>query len=297
MRQTTRGLVLVAALMSACAQAPPQSAPTWSPRRIVSMAPALTETAFALGLGDRVVGVTRYCEWPPEARSLPKVGGFLDPSWEALVALRPDLVLLMQDHDTVRARLDTLGIRSLQVDQGDLDGILTSFVTIARACGVTERGEELAAEVRARLDAVASVTAGLASPRVLVVVEREVGAGPVRSVWVAGPGTFYDDLVGLAGGANAWRGTAAVLYPEVSREGLIALDPDVILDVEAELQKRGLDRERVRAEWDGLTELRAVRDGRVAVLDEDYMVVPGPRIALAVEAMARAIHPQAELPR
>lgn len=261
------------------------------------MAPALTETAFALGLGDRVVGVTRYCEWPREARSLPKVGGFLDPSWEALVALRPDLVLLMQDHDAVRARLDTLGIRSLQVDQGDLDGILTSFVTIARACGVTERGEELAAEVRARLDAVASATAGLASPRVLVVVEREVGAGPVRSVWVAGPGTFYDDLLRLAGGVNAWRGSAAVLYPEVSREGLIALDPGVILDVEAELQKRGLDRERVRAEWDGLTELRAVRDGRVAVLDQDYMVVPGPRIAEAVEAMTRAIHPQAEFPR
>ncbi len=297
MRQTTRGLVLVAALMSACAQAPPQSAPTRSPRRIVSMAPALTETAFALGLGDRVVGVTRYCEWPPEARSLPKVGGFLDPSWEALVALRPDLVLLMQDHNAVRARLDTLGIRSLQVDQGDLDGILTSFVTIARACGVTERGEGLASEVRARLDVVASATADLASPRVLVVVEREVGAGPVRSVWVAGPGTFYDDLVGLAGGANAWHGTAAVLYPEVSREGLIALDPDVILDVEAELQKHGLNRERVRAEWDGLTELRAVRDGRVAVLDQDYMVVPGPRIARAVEAMARAIHPQAVFPR
>ncbi len=297
MRQTTRGLVLVAALMSACAQAPPQSAPTRSPRRIVSMAPALTETAFALGLGDRVVGVTRYCEWPPQARSLPKVGGFLDPSWEALVALRPDLVLLMQDHDAVRARLDTLGIRSLQVDQGDLDGILTSFVTIARACGILGRGEELASEVRARLDVVASATSGFASPRVLVVVEREVGEGPVRSVWVAGPGTFYDDLVGLAGGANAWRGTAAVLYPEVSREGLIALDPDVILDVEAELAKRGLDRERVRAEWDGLTELRAVRDGRVAVLDEDYMVVPGPRIAEAVEAMARAIHPQAVFPR
>lgn len=260
------------------------------------MAPALTETAFALGLGDRVVGVTRYCEWPPEARRLPKVGGFLDPSMEALVALRPDLVLLMQDHDALRARLDGLGIRTLQVDQGDLEGILASFVAIARACGAPDRGERLAAEVRSRLDSVAAVTAKLVHPRVLVVVERELGAGPVRSVWVAGPGTFYDDLLRLAGGTNAWRGTAAVLYPEVSREGLIALDPDVILDVEAELAKRGLDRGRVRAEWDGLSELRAVREGRVTVLDGDYMVVPGPRIAQAVEAMARAIHPRAGWP-
>ncbi len=285
-------MLVIVVLAAGCAPAPPPMA-DGPPQRIVSMAPALTETVFALGLGDRLVGVTRYCDFPAEALELPRIGGYLDPDWEALVALEPDLVLLMQDHREIQPRLEGLGLRTLLVEQGDVDGILASFEAVADACGVPERGLALASRVRERLDAVAAATSGHARPSTLVVVERELAAGPVRSVWVAGPGTFYDDLLGLAGAVNAWKGPAAALYPEVSREGLYALDPDVILDVVTELERRGLDPALVPAGWRGVAELRAVREGHVHVLAADYMVIPGPRIADAVEAVARAVHPEA----
>lgn len=289
--QARPAAVLALLLLGAgCAPAPP-AAVDGPPSRIVSMAPALTETVFALGLGDRLVGVTRYCDYPEAATRLPEVGGYLDPDWEALVALEPDLVLLMQDHREIRRRLEELGLATLLVDQGDVEGILASFVAIGEACGAAGRGRELAGRVRARLDEVAAATASRPRPRALVVVERELAGGPVRTVWVAGPGTFYDDLLGLAGAVNAWRGPAAALYPEVSREGLIALDPDVILDLVTELERRGLEPAQVRADWQGLGELRAVRAGRVHVLDAGFMVIPGPRIADAVAAIAAAVHP------
>ena len=156
--------------------------------RIVSMAPSLTETVFALGLGDAVVGVTRFCDTPPCARSRTSVGGYLDPSYEAIVGLEPDLVLLMQDHAEVEHRLSGLGIRSVRVDQSRVAGILRSFEEIATAAGAPGRGRTLAAAVRRRLDAVAD-SHPEPRPSVLVVVGREVGAGTVNSVWVAGPET------------------------------------------------------------------------------------------------------------
>jgi iron complex transport system substrate-binding protein len=249
------------------------------------MAPSLTETAFALGLGDAVVGVTRFCDTPPCARSRTSVGGYLDPSYETVVGLEPDLVLLMQDHAEVERRLRSLGIRTVRVDQSRVPGILRSFEEIAAAAGVRPRGVTLAAAVRRRLDAVARDHTE-PRPRVLVVVGREMGAGTVTSVWVAGPDTFYQDVVTLAGGDNAWTDRVAV-YPEITRETLLALDPDIILDVvTADAESRGVDVAAARADWDDLGRLHAVRTGRVYVLDQGWMVIPGPRVARAVETVA-----------
>jgi iron complex transport system substrate-binding protein len=113
----------------------------------------------------------------------------------------------------------------------------------------------------------------------------------VRSVWAAGPDTFYDGVVRIAGGVNAVDGGVA-RYPEFSREGLASIDPDVVLDVIAGLEERNLDPDEVRAGWLHLSELRAVREDRVIVLAGDQMVVPGPRLPEMVGAVARALHPE-----
>jgi ABC-type hemin transport system substrate-binding protein len=126
-----------------------------------------------------------------------------------------------------------------------------------------------------------------------VVVGHEIGAGTVRSVWAAGPDTFYDGVLEIAGAVNALD-AAAIHYPELSREGLAALDPDVILDVVAGIDERGLEIEEIMSGWGALTELRAVRDGRVRVLEGDLMVVPGPRLPELVARIARALHPDRE---
>jgi iron complex transport system substrate-binding protein len=260
------------------------------PTRIVSMAPSLTESLFALGVGDRVVGRTRYCSFPPEVAEIPEIGGHLDPNIEAIVALRPDLVFTIPSSEEAVARLRSLGIRVLPVDQHDVAAVLQSVIVLADACGVPERGVALRARLEQKLETVRRAVQGRPRPTVVVVVGRELGEGAVRSVWAAGPETFYGDVVDIAGGVNVVTG-GLVRYPEISREGLVALDPDVILDVVAGLDERGLDAEAVRADWVNLGELRAVRDGRVYVLAGDAMVVPGPRLPELVDAVANALHP------
>jgi iron complex transport system substrate-binding protein len=264
-----------------------------APRRIVSLAPSLTETLFALGLGDRVVGVTRYCEYPPEVAELPKVGGHLDPNFEAIVSLEPDLVVVIPSSSENGQRLESLGIRVLEVDQHDVQAVLESVEVVAEACGVADRGANLRAEIDGRLAAIRRVVEHAARPRTVVVVGHQAGDDAVRSVWAAGSDTFYDGVLQIAGGDNAVTGGLA-RYPELSREGLASLDPDVVLDVIAGLEDRRLDLDAVHESWMRLTELRAVREQRINVLVGDQMVVPGPRLPEMVEAIARALHPDLE---
>ena len=288
-------IIFVGALAAAgCGGVPDRSsADLGPPQRIVSLAPSLTETLFALGLGNRVVGVTRFCAHPPEARERPHVGGYLDPNYEAIVALQPDLVVLIPSSAETERRLESLGIAVLRVDQHDVAGVLQSITVLAAACGVPGRGAQLRASIEDRLTSVAELVAGVPRPRTVVVVGHDVGGGVVRSVWAAGPDTFYDDVLALAGGVNAVAGGIS-RYPELSREGLAVLDPDVVLDVIAGVEERGIDLDEIRAGWRELVELRVVREARVSILEGDVMVVPGPRLPEMVETIARALHPEIE---
>jgi iron complex transport system substrate-binding protein len=264
---------------------------TSPPQRIVSLAPSLTETLFALGLGERVVGVTRYCANPPEVQSLPQVGGFLDPNFEAIVSLEPDLVVLIPSSEATEDRLESLGVFVLTIDQHDVGSLLQSISTLADVCGVPDDGANLRDRIALQLAAISARVVIAPRPRAVVVVGHDIGGGAVRSVWAAGPDTFYDGVLEIAGGVNAVK-AAVVRYPELSREGLAALDADVILDVIAGVEERDLDLTKIRSGWRELVELRAVRDGRVEILEGDVMVVPGPRLPQLVENVARALHPE-----
>lgn len=259
-----------------------------APRRIVSMAPSLTETLLALGLDDRVVGVTRYC---PDVDGALVVGGYFDPSYEAILSLEPDLVIVMQSHDELHRRLADLGLDTLRVDQHDVDGILRSIHDIAVRCGIELRGLDLVERLRSALDGVTAAVEGLHRPRVLVVVGREPGSGRVGTLWAAANDTFYDDVIRLAGGANAVTNTV-IRYPELSIEGLMVVDADVILDVVADGGARGVSADEAAADWRELGDLRAVRDGRVHVLMDDFVVIPGPRIVNTVRTFAEVLHPE-----
>lgn len=291
-RRKLRSVLVVMAAVGAAAACGDRPAPPPAevPTRIVSMAPSLTETLVALGLSDRIVGVTRYC--PPVAGAV-SVGGYFDPSYEAIVALEPDLVVLMQSHDELHRRLVELGLDTLRVDQHDIAGIVASVEAIAGRCGVESRGRELAEGLRRSLDEVARSVAGLPRPRTLVVVGREPGGARMTPLWAAAADTFYDDVIRLAGGVNAIA-DSSIRYPELSVEGLIAIDPDVILDVVADGGVRGIDVEAAAADWRELSEVRAVRDGRVHVLTDSFVVIPGPRIVDTVRVFAACLHPEVE---
>lgn len=260
--------------------------------RIVSLAPSITEVLFALGLGDRVVGVSEYTHYPPGAVGKPRVGGYLDPNYEAIVRLRPDLVVLLGTRWGARKGLEDLELRTLSVNQSSVEGILDSIVRIGSVCGRRKRAARLAGRLEEIMGEIRRRTRGLPRPRVMIVVGRNFSGGTLADVYVSGHDGFYNRLVTLAGGVNVYEGETAKL-PLLSREALIHLDPDVIIDMVGDASaRRPSDREILR-QWRTLPEIKAVREGRVYVFHQDYAVIPGPRFVLLLEDLARALHPEA----
>jgi iron complex transport system substrate-binding protein len=264
--------------------------------RIVSMAPSITEVLFALGLGEKVKGVTRYCDYPPEALSRPRVGGYLDPNYEAVLALQPDLVIILAEQAERISFFEELNLRCLVVDQSGVEGIQRSVLQIGRACGAGPLAEELAGKLRARIERVRARTAGLPRPGVMVTVGRNLTHDSLKDLYISGRDGYYDELIGMAGGVNVYR-ERTVAFPTVSAEGIRELDPAVIIDMIPDLDKSGADTAACRRAWDFASGVAAVDSGRVYVFGEDYVVRPGPRFILLLEDMARAIHPEVDWDR
>jgi iron complex transport system substrate-binding protein len=259
-----------------------------APQRIISLAPSVTETLFALGLGDRVVGVTRYCDYPPEALQKPCVGGYFHPNFEAVVALNPDLIV--STGESVRPTFEKLGLPTLVVHHTSIDGILESIAAVSRACGEEHKAQALLADIERRLEQVRGKTEGLPRPRVLCVVQRTLGTGRIEDAYIAGRDGHLDRIIALAGGRNAYR-QGTVRFPVVAGEGLLTMDPDVIIDLSPGVTKSQIDRQTMAADWQQLSELEAVKRGQVYLVADDYATVPGPRFILLVEKLARMIHP------
>jgi iron complex transport system substrate-binding protein len=258
--------------------------PAAFPQRIVSLAPSVTEVLFEAGVGARVVGVTSYCEFPREALALPKVGGYLTPSYEAIVALEPDLIVLLPEHADLEPRLAALGLPTLRLDHRSLEGIVRSFSELGERCGATARAEQAAGALRRDLIGIRARSTSDSPPRVLVCFGR---SEDFRRLIAAAPGTVHGDLIAHAGGRNALT-SDAVSYPTLSLEGLMRLDPDVIV----ELAPGGADGEALRRQWNALDSLRAVRTGRVYVFTQDFLSVPGPRFVRFADTVARALFPR-----
>jgi iron complex transport system substrate-binding protein len=262
-------------------------------QRIVSLVPSLTETLFALGLGDRVVGVSRFCRYPPQAAELPKVGGYVDPNFEAIVALRPDLIVMLEEHEQSMPAFEKLGLRTLSVRHKDVDGILASIPVIGRACGAEAKAAELVADIRRRLDRVRQKTAGLPRPRVMVAVNRALGSGRLDDVYVAAGDGHLGRIVELAGGQNACP-TSAAHFPTVSNEGILFLNPDIIIDVVDERTAAELGTASLLADWRQVADVEAIRRGQVYIVSDDHATIPGPDFISLVERLARLIHPEVD---
>ncbi len=261
--------------------------------RIVSMAPSITETLYALGLGDRVVGVTRFCNYPTEVNEKPRIGGYFDPNFEAIVGTRPDLVVILEGQEQNQAAFAKLGLPTLTVCHLNIDGILDSITALGGAAGAAPRADEIVGDIRRRLERIEQKTAGRPRPRVLFSIDRTLGTGGIEDVYIAGHDGHIDRTIELAGGRNAFEAGLA-RFPQVSSEGILNMDPEVIVDLVPGLSARKLDQETIRADWDQLSRVEAVRSGRVYVIDDDYAFVPGPRFILLVEKLARLLHPEVD---
>ena len=253
-------------------------------QRIVSLAPSLTETIYALGLQDRLVGDTDYCDYPPDAQKKPKVGGAINPSLEQIVALRPDLVLVTKNLnllETVHA-LDNLGISSYGTDTNTVQAIISSTQRLAEVLGVPEAGANLSADLERHLADLRQRLNGLPPRRVLFIVWSD----PLISV---GKGTFIADAMRLAGATSIVD--SAQDWPHMSLEEVVRLQPDFLVFA-ASHSDSGQNDFAVLAERPGWRGLDAVRNRRFAVIS-DAVNRPAPRIVSAIEDLARQLHPEA----
>jgi iron complex transport system substrate-binding protein len=247
------------------------------PRRIVSMAPSLTEIVFLLGRAESLVGVTRFCNYPAAATSLPKIGGVSDPDVERIVALSPDLVLCTTDgnpREKVRA-LEEMGIPCFAVAPQNLEAVFTAIERLGVLLGAADRGRAEAGALRRRARLASSAFRDVEKPSVLFVVSTV-------PIIAAGEGTFMDELVRLAGGKNAAARFSA-RYPRLSVEELVAARPDMIFVA----GMAGV--ERFPPEVTRWKEVPAFRDGVVITLDGDLVTRPGPRLVTALERVSAAL--------
>ena len=262
------------------------------PLRIVSTAPSITETLFALGLGDRVVGVSTYCHYPPEAASRPRIGTYLRPNVEAIVALRPDLVILQPLPDSAGPQLARLKLNILDVDHGNLEYSLSAIQTIGNRCGAGDRAAKLILEMRSRLDAIRQRTSKAPRRSLVFIVGRTPGR--VDGLIAVGKGSYLNELIEIAGGVNALAGTPQA-YPKISLETLLGMNPHVLVDMGDMADTVNVTEEHIRevvALWARYPALRAVAQKRVYAVASDIFVVPGPRIVQAAAAFERMLHPE-----
>jgi len=268
------------------AEAAFEAQPSRAPTRVVSMAPNLTEILFSLGLDESIVGVTRDSDYPPAAALKSTVGTFWQPNIEAVIALKPDLVMALdlEQQRGLTGRLTRMGYKCLTLDISTVDDLSAAISNVAAVTHRDVQAEQVLGSMKAKIAAIRNKAAGKDKVKVLWVVQRE----PLR---VAGRNTFINELIELAGGENAIGKTFHV-YPPIGGEQVIASAPQVI--IEPDMTGGDLAGQRIQAisYWARYATVPAVADGRIHVIDGDLVSRLSPRLGDGIEIIAKCLHPE-----
>jgi iron complex transport system substrate-binding protein len=256
------------------------------PEKIVSLAPSNTEIVFALGLADRLVGVTDYDDYPPEAKEKPSIGDYSTPNIEKIVAIEPDLILATNVHQNeVIPALERLGLTVLTLDPKTLNEVLEAITIVGKGTGKQEAASQLVTEMSNRIKAVTDKTESLPQgqrPKVFYIVWHDPLMAP-------GSGTFQDDLISKAGGTNIARDLAG--WATISFEAVIEANPEVMIASTSHGTGEDLTFQFIKTE-PRLRDTGARRNNRVYGMDGNLVSRPGPRIVEALEQLAKMIHPE-----
>lgn len=282
-RQLRRRFALLVVLLAACASQAGHAAV----QRIVSLIPATTEMLFAMGAGDRVVAVSSYDHFPPEATRLPRVGALLDPNVERILTMRPDLVVVYGTQTDLQRQLERANIPYYAYTHRGLADITATIRSLGARVGADAGAQALAARIERQVADIKARVARSPRPKTLLVFGREPGS--LRNIDASGGDGFLHDMLEAAGGADV-LGDMHRQSVAMSTEMVLARAPDVIIEL------RYNDAERVTAldmrAWDRLGSVPAVRNHRVYLLQGEEFVVPGPRLTIATERLSRTLHPE-----
>jgi iron complex transport system substrate-binding protein len=260
------------------------------PRRIVSLSPNVTEMLYGMGASGQVVGISDYCTYPPEVAKVPSVGGWQNPDLERLAAMHPDLVLIDDGQAPfVEDNFKKLGLRVLTVADHTVQDVYNAMAALGRATGHEAEAAKLIATTRGGLLRISQKTSALAKPKVVLIVDRTPGT--LRDLYTATGGGFLAELVEIAGGRIAVPATKRG-YEKLSKEDLLAVNPDWILDFVHGV-KSSFSGEAIEA-WREMSELKAVRNGHVRGVDEDFVPHASQRMVQTAELFAHILHSEAQ---
>ncbi len=284
------GTVVLCGLFLSCGRPQAPGKPALERSGIITMAPHLTETVFALGQGGRVIAVGAFCDYPPEIAALPKVGGYIDADLERITMLSPELLLLAGKHQKVTeyAQLHDLPVVHIHMDS--LETIDAGIAQIGEALGCVEAADAMRARIKAELAAVCDAVAGRPRPKVLVITGRT--QHNLNSLFTAGGASFVSEIVEVAGGDNIY-GHARDAYIEASKETVVLKAPEVILEFHSGEALSGHEQALYVKDWERLTSLPAVKNGRVHLILESHALRPGPRVGEVARMIAKTLHPEA----
>ena len=258
-------------------------------QRVISTSPAITEILFAIGAGDRVVGVTDFCNYPEQACRLPSIGGPLNPSTETWITLKPDLIIIQEDSEVIQKNAKIFEIPSLTVSVNNLNNILNSIQIIADSLHMPQAGHQLAIKIKTKIEDYRTHLKKIKPRQVLMLLSDT--NDPSRDLYAVGRDTFLNELLTIAGGENVLPDTMA-RYPKVSKEYIIAKSPEIIIEVGP---KSNLSKEETLARkktWGKFSTLRAVKDDKLYFISADYILIPGPRLLNILDDFTRTIHPE-----
>lgn len=253
------------------------------PKRIIALAPSITEIIFALGQQDRLKGTTQFSNYPAEAAKLPKVGSYVRLDLERIVALNPDLCIAIKDGNPkgIIDRLQSLNIPVFAVNPRNLESMMQTIQKIGSILNASQKANTLVKDMRSRIQQVDALVSRIdRRPRVFI----QIGISPIIS---AGRNTFIHELVVRAGGINVAAGNRA--YPHFSREQVLALAPDVLIITS---MARSGAFEKAKADWNRLSHMPAVREKRIYTVNSDVFDRPSPRLLDALEMLTRLLHPK-----
>lgn len=253
--------------------------------RIVSLAPSITEVLFDLNLEDRIVGVTRYCQYPEAAQALPRIGGILDFNLEKIIRRKPKTVVALSESFIQSEVLHRVGIGVLRVDHRSVNGIKESYRTLGQECAVEEFAEKRVQQLETIERQIARRCAIGDKPltKFMFVVGHIPGGD---GIYLSGGDGFYSDLARVLGGENV-HNSRTIAVPSVSKEGIIALNPDVIIEV-VDPSAKVADGELLGF-WQRFNSLEAVKRKRVIILRDDYASIPGPRYIKLLQTLSTVL--------
>lgn len=281
------GVAIASGLMWATQRGDSQLRLNEYPTRIICAAPSAVETVFALGEGERVIAVSDFTVYPPEATELQTVGGYINPNFERILALRPDLIITQGVSAKLTEFCREWGIALLRIDMDDIDAILLDIQRIGDALGAEEKASELAVRLREELDEISGNAPTETKPSVFLSLSRT--AGTLSNIMTAGKGTYFSDLLEIAGGVNIFS-DVETLYPQISTEALARRAPDIILEFRISEQNALRPAQNVFDDWQRLPTIPAVRNGRIHWVTEEFFMIPGPRVAQAARRLYEIIH-------